>query len=336
MWAGSLVPRWTPFSQRADSSSIPAGNKPGVRQVDDVTGVMKLVSTTSCMQMMWWWWVQIFSPFSRFDLKNKNLSTGWSSASAPIGPTGCWGTSDPQRSEGSERTKARGKSAQTARDQWAHFHSLPEHEHRLESTRPKRFGGSPNRDRRMGAAFIQRFLIAAAWHALLIWSIHFKHAKTEKNCKHILYERGQYCVSSSFTSNYAYLPAQQSAASGRRPVSPSRQPTALVCSSPYTQKRIQLQRILYRFNGEQKGPSASPPSPPVGAAAGRHHIFSSGQTEARQVQEVFDHLTFDGNIQGRVGVEAVEKQTSETPSAFMRTGVCLSPRWYVDLQNPGF
>lgn len=86
---------------------------------------------------------------------------------------------------------------------------------------------------------------------------------------------------------------------------------------------IQLQQILSRFNCELNEPSASPPSPPVSAAAGRHHIFSSGQTEASQVQEVFDHLTFDGNIQGCVGVEAVEIQTSETPSAFMRTGVCV-------------
>lgn len=222
-------------------------------------------------------------------------------------------------------TKATGKSAQTAHDKWAHFHSLPEHERRLESTRPKLFGGSPNRDRRMGAAFIQRFPITAVWHALLIWSIHFKHAKTKENCKYLLYERRKYCVSSLFTSDNAHLPARQSAASGRRPVSPSRRPTALVWSSPYTQTLIQLQRSLYRFNCEQNGPSAWPPSPPVsaagGAAAGRHHIFSSGQMEASQVQEVFDHLTFDGNIQGCVGVEAAEIETSEAPSALMRKGV---------------
>lgn len=154
---------------------------------------------------------------------------------------------------------------------------------------------------------------------LLIYS--FKRCKNKKILQ--MYERRQYCVSSLFTSDNAYLPAQQSAASGRRPVSPSRQPTALVWSSPYTQMLIQLQQILSRFNCELNEPSASPPSPPVSAAAGRHHIFSSGQTEASQVQEVFDHLTFDGNIQGCVGVEAVEIQTSETPSAFMRTGVCV-------------
>lgn len=198
MWAGSLVPRWTPFSQRVDSSSIPAGNKPGVRRMDDVTEVIKLVSTTSCMQMMRMS-TDIQSIFwIRFKRQNKNLSTVWSTVSAPIGPTGCWGTSDPQRSEGSETTKATGKSAQTAHDKWAHFHSLPEHEHRLESTRPKLFGGSPNRDRRMGAAFIHRFLTTAVWHALLIcWSIHLKDAKTKKYCK---------CMSADSTAYPHYSP----------------------------------------------------------------------------------------------------------------------------------
>lgn len=41
-----------------------------------------------------------------------------------------------------------------------------------------------------------------------------------------------------------------------------------------------------------------------GAAAGDDHIFSLGNTEASQVQEVSDHLTFNGNIQRCVGMEA--------------------------------
>lgn len=52
-----------------------------------------------------------------------------------------------------------------------------------------------------------------------------------------------------------------------------------------------------------------------GATAGRHHVFFLGDTEAGEVQEVSDHLTFDGNVQRRVGMKT----------------------WrYVDLQDPGF
>lgn len=41
-----------------------------------------------------------------------------------------------------------------------------------------------------------------------------------------------------------------------------------------------------------------------GAAAGGDHVFSSGNMKASQVQEVSDHLTFNGNIQRWVGMEA--------------------------------
>lgn len=57
--------------------------------MDDVTEVIKLVSTTSCMQMMRMS-TDIQSIFwIRFKRQNKNLSTVWSTVSAPIGPTGC-------------------------------------------------------------------------------------------------------------------------------------------------------------------------------------------------------------------------------------------------------
>lgn len=42
--------------------------------------------------------------------------------------------------------------------------------------------------------------------------------------------------------------------------------------------------------------------------------------EASQVQEVFDHLTFNGNIQRRVGVEAAETKELE-PAAFVSVAV---------------
>lgn len=41
-----------------------------------------------------------------------------------------------------------------------------------------------------------------------------------------------------------------------------------------------------------------------GAAAGHDHILFLGNAEARQVQEVSDHLTFNCNIQRCVGMEA--------------------------------
>lgn len=97
-----------------------------------------------------WWRAQILTlsqsmfGFKILKKKHKNLSTGCASVSAPIGPTGCWGTSDPQRNGGSERTPPMGKSARTAHGNWAHFHSLPEHEHHLESTHPTLFGGTPD------------------------------------------------------------------------------------------------------------------------------------------------------------------------------------------------
>lgn len=59
--------------------------------MDGVTEVMKLVSTTSCMQMMMMMMstdIQLIF-WIRFKKQNKNLSSGWSSVSAPIGPAGC-------------------------------------------------------------------------------------------------------------------------------------------------------------------------------------------------------------------------------------------------------
>lgn len=46
------------------------------------------------------------------------------------------------------------------------------------------------------------------------------------------------------------------------------------------------------------------------AAAAGEHILPVGNAKAGQIQEVSDHLTFDRNIQRRVGVEAVPKNTS--------------------------
>lgn len=73
--------------------------------------------------------------------------------------------------------------------------------------------------------------------------------------------------------------------------------------------------------------SASPPSIPVsaagGAAAWGQHIVFSGQMEASQVEEVFDHLTFDGNIQRCVGVEAAETRLEPTPFVSVALPVCV-------------
>lgn len=76
--------------------------------------------------------------------------------------------------------------------------------------------------------------------------------------------------------------------------------------------------------------SSSPPSIPVsaagGAAARGHHVVFSGQMEASQVEEVFHHLTFDGNIQGCVGVEAAETRFVSVAVPVCVCVVCVSPR----------
>lgn len=61
-------------------------------------------------------------------------------------------------------------------------------------------------------------------------------------------------------------------------------PEALVCSTTST--------------------SSIPGAGAGGAAAGGGRIFLLGNTEASQVQEVSDHLSFDGSIQRCVGMEA--------------------------------
>lgn len=148
MWAGSLLPRWTPLSQRAVSTLIPAWKTAGTFQMNvknfvTFASFMYTINTGEFKYLLF----QCESFWINFR-KLKHLSAGCSSVSAPIGPTGYWGTSDPRRNVGNGMKLAMGKSARTAHDCWAHFHSLPEHEHRLESTHPTLSGGSPDGDRR--------------------------------------------------------------------------------------------------------------------------------------------------------------------------------------------
>lgn len=76
-----------------------------------------------------------------------------------------------------------------------------------------------------------------------------------------------------------------------------------------------------------------------GAAAGSDHVFPPWNVKAGQVQEVSDHLTFNGYIQRRVGMEAAP-QTERLSDPVWNHGldffVCLLPWRYVDLQDPGF
>lgn len=44
-----------------------------------------------------------------------------------------------------------------------------------------------------------------------------------------------------------------------------------------------------------------------GTTAGGDDIIFLGNTKSSEIQEVFDHLTFDGNIQRCVGMEAAPK-----------------------------
>lgn len=158
MWAGSLLPRWTPFSQRAISRLIPAWKTPGTFQMDvkDSTKFASSMYTNNKGEFKYsLFQCEIF--WIKFR-KLKNLSAGCSSVSAPTGPTGCWGTSDPRRNAGSGTKPATGKFAGTARDCWARFRSLPEHGRRLASTRPALFGGSPDGDRRTSSVIKQHHI----------------------------------------------------------------------------------------------------------------------------------------------------------------------------------
>lgn len=42
----------------------------------------------------------------------------------------------------------------------------------------------------------------------------------------------------------------------------------------------------------------------AGAAGTREDILHVGQNKACQVQEISDHLAFDADVQGRIGMEA--------------------------------
>ena len=68
-----------------------------------------------------------------------------------------------------------------------------------------------------------------------------------------------------------------------------------------------------------------------GTAAGADDVIFLGNTKSSEIQEVFDHLPFNGNVQRRVGMEAASKTQQFVNHLCVlvhvgvRTNVCVLP-----------
>lgn len=69
----------------------------------------------------------------------------------------------------------------------------------------------------------------------------------------------------------------------------------------------------------------------AGGTAAEGHLFSSHRNpETSQVQQISDHLTLDGNIQGRAGMEAGgETEQVNVLCVCARVHVCVSVTWVI-------
>lgn len=129
MWAGSLVPRWTPFWHRAVSRLTPAQEE--TRLLSISCGCWR--GGGDIVRRAW---------------RQRHLWSGRSSASAPTGPAAGSCSADTRRSGGSGTTTAMGRPARSVRGDRTRPRSPPARGRPPESGRLASWTGSPVANRK--------------------------------------------------------------------------------------------------------------------------------------------------------------------------------------------